>query len=328
MANDTLSRIGAVNKDATATDAAQQALFLKVFAGEVMTNFEQQTKILDKHWVRTIASGKSASFPIVGTIAAAYHVPGAEIVGTQVGHNEKIVSIDGLLLSQATIANIDEAMNHFDVSSIYSKEMGIVLANQFDKNVIQEGLLGARAAALITGGAAGTKLIDPKMKMTGDLGTVSAGQATTLAEKANAIANAIFNAAAKLDIQNAPTERYCFLRPTEYYCLIQNTTALNVQWGGAGSYAEGVIPSIAGIKIIKSNNVPYTDLSAASYHGVNAATTVGLVFCPEAIGTVKLMDLSMQSEFQMRFQATLMVARYAMGHGWLRTEGLVELATA
>jgi len=327
MANDTLSRLGAVNKDATATDVAQQALFLKVFAGEVMTNFENQTKILDKHWVRTIASGKSASFPVVGTIAAAYHVPGAEIVGTQVGHNEKVISIDGLLLSQATIANIDEAMNHFDVSSIYSKEMGIVLANQFDKNVVQEGILGARAAALITGGSAGTLLVDAKMKMTsGDLGT--AGTATTLAEKANAIAGAIFNAAAKLDIQNAPAERYCFLRPTEYYCLIQNTTALNVQWGGAGSYSEGVIPTIAGINIIKSNNVPYTDLSGATYHGVNAAKTVGLIFCPEAIGTVKLMDLSMQSEFQMRFQATLMVARYAMGHGWLRTEALVELAVA
>lgn len=327
MANDTLSRIGAVNKDAIATDAAQQALFLKVFAGEVMTNFENQTKILDKHWVRTIASGKSASFPVVGTIAAAYHVPGAEIVGTQVGHNEKVISIDGLLLSQATIANIDEAMNHFDVSSVYSKEMGIVLGNQFDKNVIQEGLLGARAAALITGGKAGTVITDAAMKMTtGDLGT--AGLSTTLADKANAIAKAIYAAAATLDINNAPTERYCFLRPTEYYCLVQNTTALNVQWGGAGSYAEGVIPKLAGINIVMSNNVPYTDLSGATYHGVNAAKTVGLIFCPEAIGTVKLMDLSMQSEFQMRFQATLMVARYAMGHGWLRTEALVELAVA
>ena len=325
MANNTLSRLGAVNKDATATDAAQQALFLKVFSGEVMTAFLNETKILDKHWVRTISSGKSASFPVTGTIAAAMHTPGTELVGTQVGHNEKVIGIDGLLLAQATIANIDEAMNHFDVSSIYSKTMGSTLSNQFDKNVIQEGLLGARASNLITGQPAGLMLTDAKMKMTtGDLGT--AGTATTLAEKANAIANALFNAAAKLDTNNAPAERYCFLRPAEYYALVQNTTALNVQWGGAGSYAEGAIPKVAGINIIMSNNVPYTDLSGAAYHGVNAAKTVGLVFCPEAIGTVKLMDLSMQSEFQIRFQSTLMVASYAMGHGWLRTEALVELA--
>ena len=327
MANMTLSRLGAVNKDATATDAAQQALFLKVFAGEVLTNFENETKILDKHLVRTISSGKSASFPVMGTITAGYHTPGTQIVGTQVGANEKVIPIDGLLLSQASIASIDEAMNHYDVRSQYSKEMGITLANAFDKNVIQEGILGARAAALITGGAAGTVLTDAKMKMTsGDLGT--AGTATTLAEKANAIAAAIFAAAAKLDIQNAPKDRYCFLRPTEYYCLIQNTTALNVQWGGQGSFAEGVIPKIAGINIIMSNNVPYTDLSGNDYHGVNAAKTVGLIFCPEAIGTVKLMDLAMESTWLTEYQSTLMVAKYAMGHGWLRTEALVELVVA
>lgn len=327
MANMTLSRLGAVNKDATATDAAQQALFLKVFAGEVLTAFEQETIMLDKHWVRTIQNGKSASFPVVGTIAADYHVPGAELVGTQVGHNEKIIPIDGLLLAQASIANIDEAMNHFDVSGIYSKEMGVVLGNAFDKNVIQEGLLGARAAALITGGKAGTVITDATFKMTAnDLGT--AGDATTVALKAGALSAGLFQAAATLDINNAPKVRYCVLRPAEYYCLIQNTDALNIQWGGRGSYADGEIPRIAGINILKSNNVPYTDLSGATYHGVNAAKTVGLVFCPEAIGTVKLMDLSLQSEFMIRYQSTLMVARYAMGHGWLRTEALIELAVA
>jgi hypothetical protein len=327
MANMTLSRLGAVNKDATATDAAQQALFLKVFAGEVLTNFENKTQILDKHNIRTISSGKSASFPVLGTIAAAYHVPGSQIVGTQVGANEKIITIDGLLLSQASIASIDEAMIHYDVRSQYSKEMGITLANAFDRNVIQEGIIGARSAALITGGNAGTVITDALMKMTtGELGTV--GTSTTLVSKANAICAAIFTAAAKLDIQNAPEERYCFLRPTEYYCLIQNTTAINIQWGGAGSFSEGVIPKIAGINIIKSNNVPYTDLSGSAYHGVNAAKTVGLIFCPEAIGTVKLMDLAMEQTWMTEYQSTLMIAKYAMGHSWLRTEALVELVVA
>jgi hypothetical protein len=30
------------------------------------------------------------------------------------GHNERVISIDGLLISDAFIANIDEAMNHYD----------------------------------------------------------------------------------------------------------------------------------------------------------------------------------------------------------------------
>jgi len=46
--------------------------------------------------------------------------------------------------------------------------------------------------------------------------------------------------------------------------------------------------------------------------------TKGLFFTPSAIGTVKLMDLAMENEYEIRTQGNLMVAKYAMGHGWLR----------
>lgn len=35
-------------------------LFLKVFSGEVLTAFNQKQVMMDKHFVRTIESGKSA----------------------------------------------------------------------------------------------------------------------------------------------------------------------------------------------------------------------------------------------------------------------------
>jgi hypothetical protein len=47
----------------------------------------------------------------------------------------------------------------------------------------------------------------------------------------------------------------------------------------------------------------------------------------DAVGTVKLMDLAMEAEYQTRFQGTLMVARYAVGHGILRPECAVEIVT-
>jgi len=47
----------------------------------------------------------------------------------------------------------------------------------------------------------------------------------------------------------------------------------------------------------------------------------------EAVGTVKLLDLAMESEYDIRRQGTLMVAKYAMGHGILRPECAIELAT-
>ena len=62
MANATVSRLGLVN---FLTGTSFDALFLKVFSGEVLTAFGQNN-IFDErlHTVRTIASGKSASFPV------------------------------------------------------------------------------------------------------------------------------------------------------------------------------------------------------------------------------------------------------------------------
>jgi len=67
----------------------------------------------------------------------------------------------------------------------------------------------------------------------------------------------------------------------------------------------------------------------AGYSGLNFSTTRGIVFHREAVGTVKLMDLSLESEYMMERLGTLMLAKYAMGHNVLREECCYELtATA
>ena len=55
MANSVPSRLGQVN---AAGDAI--ALFLKVFAGEVLTAFVETNVFMPRSMVRTISSGKSA----------------------------------------------------------------------------------------------------------------------------------------------------------------------------------------------------------------------------------------------------------------------------
>ena len=55
MTDTVVSRLGQVNH---AGDA--QALFLKVFGGEVLTEFGRVVAFTDKHFVRQIANGKSA----------------------------------------------------------------------------------------------------------------------------------------------------------------------------------------------------------------------------------------------------------------------------
>src|SRR5690606_17574753 len=124
MANATVSRLGQANLTGDA-----KALFLKVFAGEVLTAYET-TRVASRYVrSRITTTGKSSQFPVVGKASGAYHVPGTAIVGRAVAHNEVVITIDDLLISDTFIANIDEAMNHYEVRSEYSSQMGIFLAN-------------------------------------------------------------------------------------------------------------------------------------------------------------------------------------------------------
>src|SRR5690625_884420 len=139
MSDAVVSRLG--QKLGTGDD---RDLFLKVFAGEVLTIFEAENVTRSRVMHRTIQHGKSASFPVMGRAAAYYHTPGNEILGGTIKHNEKIIHIDPMLIAPIFIAEIDEAMNHYEVRSHYSTESGRILAQAWDKHVLQVGVLAAR----------------------------------------------------------------------------------------------------------------------------------------------------------------------------------------
>lgn len=314
MANATPSRLGQAN---LAGDA--KALFLKVFAGEVLTSFAETNVVLPYVDQRTIASGKSATFPVIGKASGGYHVPGTELTGLGIAANEVVITIDDLLISHTFIANIDEAMNHYDVRAPYSQELGRFLANTLDKHLLQLGVLAARSAARITGEPGGAVITD-----------------AAAASDSNALVADIFAAAQTLDEKDVPdNDRVVFLRPAQYYALAQNTKVLNTEWGGAGMYSDGKVLRVAGVEIVKTNHLPNTVIAAGSigagtgdkYAGT-FTNTVGLVMQKSALGTVKLMDLAMESEYDIRRQGTLMLAKYAMGHGIKAPQCAVEIKTA
>ena len=332
MANATPSRIGQVNE---AGDV--DALFLKVFSGEVLAAFAQQTVMMGRHMVRTISSGKSAQFPRIGRTSANYHTPGAEITGDVIAHNEKVITIDDVLLASTFIASIDEAKTHYDVRSVYSAEMGIALANQMDKHVMQQFLIGAtNATAEITGetGMVGT-VID---RTDAGLTTPASDSFLGAANGANLV-KGIFAAAQALDEKNVPAEgRFCIVKPREYYALSNLSDLVSSFYGqrNAGGRETGQVFEVAGIEIVKSNNLPTTDIDAVTgappetgdsneRHAIDATNTAAIVGHPSGVGTVKLMDLATEMDYDIRRQGTLMVAKYAMGHGVLRSEACVQI---
>ena len=323
MTNATPSRLGVVNAASSPNYTQANALFLKVFAGEVLTAFEENNVMKDLHTSRTISSGKSAQFPVTGKANAAYHTVGTPLLGTQaIKHNEVVINIDDMLIADTFIANIDEAKNHYDVRAEYSRLLGMALAKKFDQQTMQVGLLAARASATISGGNGGTTI------------TTGAGSGAITGAQ---LAAAIFDAAKAMDEKDVPeSERCAIVKPEEYYKLVQETNVINRDWGGAGVYADGTVLRVAGVQIVKSNHLPTTNISAATgenntYNG-DFSNVKALVMQKQAIGTVKLMDLAVErtsGDFEIMYQGTLMAAKYAMGHGILRPECAVEIkATA
>jgi len=341
------SRVGQIN---SAGDA--DALFLKKFSGEILQTFEESNVFKPLHTIRTIESGKSAQFPVTGIASASYHTPGENIADagnsylSDIKKAEQIITIDKMLVASTFLANIDDVKNHYDIRSVYANELGKALAVRFDTAIAKVFIAAARSSAVITGGKVGGQLdVANNDFSAGD--TPGTPAAITGAD----LVAAFFTAAQKLDENDVPSDgRFCVLRPEDYYKLITGadasnsfslTSAVNADIGGQGGLATGSIPQIAGISIFKSNHIPSTDLSGTStgdgesandvfgsggigYNG-DFRNSIGIVSHSAAVGTVKLLDLATESEYQIERQGTLFVAKYAMGHGVLRPECAIEL---
>ena len=332
----TVSRLGQVN--ATGDD---RALFLKLYAGEVLTAFEERNIFMELHRTRTISKGKSAQFPLQGVATAKYHTVGQLIEADAIKAAERTVTVDDLLISTQFISNIDEAMSHFDVRSIYSKEAGFALANTADKNIakiiaIAAGINNATEAATYFGSSFDDEVYTANITIGSSAGDALLG---------DKIVAAIYAALEEFDTKNITGEKVCVLPPAQYYALLNTSSTTGATWlnrdvGGSGSVSEGIVPQVGGVKIMMSNHIPQTDESstsltpnplttsrAAVYKG-NFSTVRGLIFTQDAAATVKLLDLGVESVYQVERQGTLMVAKYAIGHNVLRPACAIQLLRA
>lgn len=312
MADALVSRLGQAN-----ATGDPKALFLKVFAGEVLTAFDRESAFRPRHMVRVINSGKSASFPITGLAQAQYHTPGQEILGQNIRANERLINIDDMIIAPVFVANIDEAMNHYDVRSIYSNEIGQALAKLYDQNVARAGILAARGASLITGLPGGTQSTN-----------------ASYANDGTVLWQGIFNAGVTLDQNDVPnSDRSAFIKPVQYALVVMSEKPINTQISGVGEgnggIATGEVRRVNNIELVKTNNLVSTDdrVNALVNSNLRAdfSPTQVLVAHRSAMGTVQLQDVALESGYDMRRQGTLMVGKYLVGQDKLRPEAAVEL---
>jgi len=336
------------NNGSTADDRAN---FLELAAGEVQVAWEEAQVMKGLHTMRTITEGKSARFPIMGQGKSQYHKVGNDLfldsnsdskseLGT-ILHSEQIISIDDMLISNVFIPDIDELQLHYDVRGPYTTELGRQLAYAFDKATMRTVVAAARSTNPLSERPAGGAVLD----------------ADFLTNGASAV-DTIYALAQKMDEAYIPTMgRHIIVTPGVYYNLVKQTDLVNkdITSGSNGDFAKGIVYECAGIKIHMSahfalfvgydestttaNDSTFPGVSASHVqndvfggsgtgYGGNFASTAAICFHESAIGTVKLLDLKMESEYVINRQGTLMLAKYAMGHGILRPEAAFEVTIA
>ena len=335
-----MSRPGVINND-SGTWTKDNALFLKIFSGEVLQSFQRNCVFKGKTMERTIQNGKSAQFPVTGRFSAKYHTPGKMIEGQgNMAQNEVVIKIDDLLIADAALYDLDQAKNHYDIRSIYSKELGEALAREYDRRIARVLTLGARTTTsdLTANLPAGLSPDDPYR-----VGTrINLNKATPTPDD---LVASVFAAAQALDEKDIPDDsRILVCSPEVYYTLIQSSRAVNFdfnQQGTNGSYRDGQISKLAGFSIYSSNHIKQGNVTAKTgeqgytaagtdkvLSSVDMTNTKMLAFHKNAVGVLKLRDMSMQmtgNDYNVMYQSTLMVARYACGFGVLRPECVVEI---
>jgi len=139
-----VTRLGS-NNGATAD---LRELFQKKYAHEVMTAYNDKNVMRALHEVRTLQSGKSMSFPVLGNTSAQYHAVGTALSGTNtILHGEVTVNVDNMFISDIQVARIDEVMNDYDVRRYYADKQGQALSIAADKRMIQAVILAARSTS-------------------------------------------------------------------------------------------------------------------------------------------------------------------------------------
>ena len=307
---------------------ARDALFMKVFSGEVLTAFARNTVMMSRHQVRTIDHGKSASFAVMGRTRAKYLAPGDSLdeQRKKFEHSEKVIAIDGLLTADCLITDIDDAMNHYDVRVEYSRQLGEALAQSADCAIINE--LANMAAK---GGADPENIPDSgedadKVQGTGKAFEFATGIAISQsADYGNKIIEGLLAARAAFTKNYVPMgDRYCLLTPEGYSALIKALMPDSANYQALFDPNSGKLQTICGFEVIE---VPHLlNDGVDGKHKLDTKFTEaklqGIVFHRSAVGTVKLKDLAMERARRAEYQADQIIAKYAMGHGGLRPEAV------
>jgi len=345
------------------TTADKRALYLKLFSGEMFKGFQNNTIARDLVMKRTLKNGKSLQFIYTGRTTAEYHTAGKSILGNDEKAppiSEKTITVDDLLISSAFVYELDETLAHYDLRGEISRKIGYALAEKYDRLIFRAIARGARKASPVSM----TNFEEPG----GTQIRVGSSANQSDAFDAGSLVTAFYDAAAALDEKGVSQDgRVGVLNARQYYKLIQqvgDSGLVNRDEQGTSRQKGNGIIEIAGIKIYKSQNIPFLGNYGTAYGGTTGVTsptnvgdfvgptmedasgattginndygtaaevtsnTCGLIFQKEAAGCVEAIGPQVQvtsGDISVVYQGDVILGRLAMGADYLNPAAAVEL---
>lgn len=324
----TLSRLGQV-KGTGSVDA----LFLDLGSDELLTAYDKKKILTSTVKSQTIKGGRSMRFIVTGRRRAGYHTPGTPIDGTTNAPsdvNSRILYLDGLMIADETIYDLDEMKEHPSTRAELMHQLGEALADERE----------ARVARVLFGAANTT--VEPLAKSinagrTGDKITLSAGFASATNEaKGDELYQAIKSMVILKQKKHVPiSNMVCVVTPDVCGWLQDSKRVINADFNGHtganGTVREVFAGMIYGVPIYWSNfiNQPAYTLqsgdNANSEYAQDMSKCQALIYHRDAMGILNLRQPKLQmtasnGDYNVVYQSQLLVASMAIGMGKLSPE--------
>jgi len=305
--------------------------FLTVYGGEVVLAYNETSQLKDRLMNRTLASGKSASFPTYAVETAKMHTPGENILGSVTGDNastatsgEKTIVIDKLIYAAQLIDELDELKAHYDIRGSLAAQSGAALAIQHDAFLL--AAMGKDATTTET------------------LAAAAAYSATAQFATDAELLTTIENCATKFDNLAIPaTERCLVLRPYEFYQLLNTDAALSRDFNSSGDRRNGQQSfHYLGFEILSmKTQADYGGKNAAAQkaaaglldfggvdpttdHSFDGSLWFATAFHKGAAGTVSLKGITASADRMPEYNATLLNTKMALGVDTIRPDGIIK----
>lgn len=341
--------------------AGANKLWLPLWSGEVINAYDEYNVFENLITNKTISGGYSYEFPVTGTVALnASWDAGEELVGGDSSSTTFKVNLDKRpMAAHFETDNVDLLVTQWDYRSELARQAGLTLANTRDRQIVSS-LIAASVVAPLASDPRGLQVANFPAPAIVDSATGAAiGVAVSGCTEVTAlnILQAIENYLVFMQENNYPVQNvYCAVTPKVFQVIralgiprvsggsIESANSLrgvapmfgaSDVYGGVGTPMSQGMNMLSdaldymGVKIIKTNHIPRSNLANFNSTGIGSAkynldcSTVnifGMIFQPEAVAGLSLMGMKVDTVQDVRRNTQFTVASMLKGTGILRPE--------